>query len=749
MEPSASAASGEAPQQGVISQLVESLLGHPPVEATEPALLGAVVGDPVPPKAGRTLAENLVGETVGRAAEGFVAPLDIANVMIHYATTLPKDVLTMLSGEPDPKTREDTSAMPGSAMGLVRSLFGNKPVEELGTLPERVGATAWQVLGPAAAGGAVQQARLLGERGALGPIKEAPPVAETAPVWRDPLETAVQEWPQERGTAAQLRAHVARYAGTKERVEPLLAGREMITKEEALAGARETVPRLEEKVYGELGDKPTKAWFIADRGGPTLGTPYTTQEEAQSELETIFPGRTDLEVREGPPGREFITPATKFSQYQTPGGENYRELVLKLPTIGTESLNLDDVATLRHDGRGYWYEANENGERLLGWDAGEPITGGQPRTAEEARANALELVGSQLRRSGGQTFEGGHFGEPNELAHVRFNERRDVDGVFGGHIEEFQSDWHRKLREWEEFKKTSPELHSMDVVPEVPDAPFKGSWHQLLMKRMIRWAVDHGWDQITWTTGQQQIDRYNLALKDITHAREVPNIYHDLQGNGWLVGDPRTSTEFYKTRAEAETAARKSGNVDYYAWQGDNELKLSTDQAKELKKLLGERASQLATDEGIDLSKEPLEIGGTWARNLYDKAQVNDTNRLVKKWGGRVDETEIPTNEQMGRYTGPEYTADQLDSRRYEIYGGGVRLSNQIDHMIHRMHAGMSFKDAIQQEGSPEMASMLGGQMSIVPKHETVHRLRITPQMRDAAKRGMELSEAPSESAVA
>ena len=45
-----------------------------------------------------------------------------------------------------------------------------------------------------------------------------------------------------------------------------------------------------------------------------------------------------------------------------------------------------------------------------------------------------------------QAFRGGHFDEPNVLAHVRFNDRTDADGKRVLFMEELQSDWHQKGR---------------------------------------------------------------------------------------------------------------------------------------------------------------------------------------------------------------------------------------------------------------------------------------------------------------
>lgn len=47
----------------------------------------------------------------------------------------------------------------------------------------------------------------------------------------------------------------------------------------------------------------------------------------------------------------------------------------------------------------------------------------------------------------------------------------------------------------------------------VPDAPFKGTWHKLALKRMIRYAAENGFDTISWDTGKTNADRYSLSKK--------------------------------------------------------------------------------------------------------------------------------------------------------------------------------------------------------------------------------------------
>ena len=43
---------------------------------------------------------------------------------------------------------------------------------------------------------------------------------------------------------------------------------------------------------------------------------------------------------------------------------------------------------------------------------------------------------------------------------------------------------------------------------DVPDAPFKKNWPELVFKRLLRQAADEGMERVAWTTGDQQIRRY-------------------------------------------------------------------------------------------------------------------------------------------------------------------------------------------------------------------------------------------------
>jgi hypothetical protein len=208
---------------------------------------------------------------------------------------------------------------------------------------------------------------------------------------------------------------------------------------------------------------------------------------------------------------------TKWSSYTLPGGENYREMLLTLP-VGERSeleARIDDL-----------------GARMEAYDMSQGMGG----------FNALSIERDKLV-SQRQTYRSSHWSEPNVLAHVRFKERTGPNGERVLALEEVQSDWHQAGRErgykpkgeppsfedWyagngmalfgEPFDQLDARAQGMarqrwedatrrGFTGAIPDAPFKNNaWAELVLKRMIRWAADNGFDSVAWIPGNIQNGR--------------------------------------------------------------------------------------------------------------------------------------------------------------------------------------------------------------------------------------------------
>lgn len=179
---------------------------------------------------------------------------------------------------------------------------------------------------------------------------------------------------------------------------------------------------------------------------------------------------------------------TRFNSWTLPGGENYREVKLTLPNNS-------------------------------------PTLGGIKDRAEYDKA----LAAATAR----PVYTSPHFDEPNIVAHFRAKDRFDAEGKRGLGVEEIQSDWHQTgrqrgyrnetriselrrqiaeadtARDYQRGVELGNELNRLESVLEgVPDAPFKTSWPELALKRILRMAADEGYERVYIMPGKEQARRY-------------------------------------------------------------------------------------------------------------------------------------------------------------------------------------------------------------------------------------------------
>ena len=362
----------------------------------------------------------------------------------------------------------------------------------------------------------------------------------------------------------------------------------------------------------------------------------------------------------------------KFSKWQVPGGSNYRELLLTLPT----KQRIAKVKT-----------------------TGEPDS--EIRISDESK-----------------TYRSAHWDEPNVLAHIRFNERTGPKGERILFIEELQSDWHQKGRKEGYTKGGIPEIEKTkdndfqwsynrpDIGPgrslqgtitdwkgsgwaesgkpfpdggrgfradfqnkhtefdnfgeaenwlkqemskvlssvrlesgEVPDAPFKktGQWSMLAIKRMIRYAAENGYDSISWTPGSVHTDRYGTE-----------RIEWQKQTDGSFLVDAQAQAGGHAAGIDLEAEATARGLNPKTSSTVSSEKELETLIAPVLtegqdEKLLAEKLwkRMQLEDSGVSMPrKEGFE-------GYYDKILPAEVNKFFNKaaWGNaKVGTVEINTS---------------------------------------------------------------------------------------------------------
>ena len=329
-------------------------------------------------------------------------------------------------------------------------------------------------------------------------------------------------------------------------------------------------------------------------------------------------------------------PPTKFGQYQLPGGENYREVVLAMPNVALERA----ANNLRQ------FEAQ---------------FGSRPIPAEaKPQHEALRQAVAAAKQP--ETYTSKHFDTPNYVAHMRLNERTDAAGKPGLFLEEVQSDRHQAGREqgyrepfeqWIAFydaggtevpigygRSEKQALESIDknweglvkiqtrkrdgVEGIIPDAPFRKDWPMQMFKRALADAVGSGKEWIGWTTGETQAARYDLSkqVDALDYQKNQDGTYQlsfqkDRRGN--MIGEsiPADKLEEYVGKDVAQKITEGVGDDVNFA--GNNEPR------NIFKRLAGLN----------------LKVGGEGMKGFYDQILPKEISKYVKQWGGQVEKSRI------------------------------------------------------------------------------------------------------------
>ena len=130
-----------------------------------------------------------------------------------------------------------------------------------------------------------------------------------------------------------------------------------------------------------------------------------------------------------------------------------------------------------------------------------------------------------------------------------------------------------------------------------------------------------------------------------------------------------------------------------------------------------------------------LKVGGEGMSSFYDKELVNELNKYAKQWGVKVEQLPLEFGNDLTApnvYIGPEVGYDKL-KQIYNDTSISSQLRAQLSPILKQMrNDGVPFKTAMEREGSPALAELIGGRMQDLPKKGgVVHALPITPRMRE------------------
>jgi hypothetical protein len=256
--------------------------------------------------------------------------------------------------------------------------------------------------------------------------------------------------------------------------------------------------------------------------------------------------------------------APRFGAFTTPGGKNYREVVLSLKqdskTKRTEPYKIEfknaqdaddfltDISAAGLDELDYGRISGDDittNDRIV--EFGDIVT---QEVVDLAKKYDAKLPDMPIDKA----YMSKHYPIPGYIAHMRLDERPDIKGREGLFMQENQSDLHQAGRKYgyigessknmpsksdyeaydsdlgyrrndpdlteneraiisriDAFANAEPRGYGQD---RVPDAPFRKDWPVQNFKRALVEAVESDKEWIGWTTGAEQVDRYPGISED-------------------------------------------------------------------------------------------------------------------------------------------------------------------------------------------------------------------------------------------
>lgn len=437
----------------------------------------------------------------------------------------------------------------------------------------------------------------------------------------------------------------------------------------------------------------------------------------------------------------------QYGDYTLPGGENYREMLISVPTEGKpyvpahfsdrvpEGHNL--IAHVRYNDR------EIDGQKTL----------------------FVEEIQSDLHQEGRKkgyidnSPDGPLALKKKELIDKIFSKELEMRDILAESnnlqiqkrnmsSEEYRSEYNRidNLRSESNREKIELERELQNLSKEntkVSDAPFKKNWYELAIKRIIKLAVDNGYDAISFTPGEIQKDRYNLS-KQISKVEILKAFPNDPDHSG------------IRLRAYGKNGDSLIFNENIFP------EKLSDYVGKDLADKINEdrkNKDYLRDGSSLEYSGLDLEVGGEGMIGFYDKILPSFINKFSKKYGASLEETSIGSDKEDavtfgGRSSNYNYENTRLREAEtledvYRIVNSNEYLTSEF-HLYLRDELNESDVDALLENSSKSdiesyMMDWLSNDYGMEVGSQTKKKvpiLKITPEMKEEiGKKGINIAK--------
>jgi hypothetical protein len=302
----------------------------------------------------------------------------------------------------------------------------------------------------------------------------------------------------------------------------------------------------------------------------------------------------------------------KHNQLTLPGGDNYREVLFKLPKKEGQPAFIPPASH-------YEDAANTFGSIRMT----DRVVDGKPILFAEEVQSDWAIKGAK---------EG--YDEPEKAArrNQQLSEARQALAQAEARAEAAKKAFQNRGPQDEslqllgnmEFAQQNAEkvrrfIQALEI-KATPENPFKNNWYQPVMNRFLIKAAQEGKAGIGLTNGEVHIQRYNLRN------------YTDK-----VIYNPKTKLFAIFDRATDDVAKNIYQNIDEPKLR-----RMIGDETAEKLLNSGSKTDSAMGDDIFVLSGNQLEIGGSGKNTFYDKILPDYLNKLGKKYGVKVETRKLP-----------------------------------------------------------------------------------------------------------
>jgi hypothetical protein len=421
--------------------------------------------------------------------------------------------------------------------------------------------------------------------------------------------------------------------------------------------------------------------------------------------------------------------ATNFEgDYQIPGGQNYREILYKLPD--------DKVEGVFRPPDGHFPNAENTFGSIRATDR--TIDGTPTLFAEEIQSD-WAIAGAK------RGYKSKIDSNENALLVKQYDsltaERRQIEGIVatGDDASLVTQNAIQKLNQINaELTQISDRLTL--IRSGVPDNPFRGNWYKPVINNFLVKAAQEGKGGIGFPVGEIVKDRYNLAnVVDRIESSTDRTVYPTpLRG-----GPFKTVTIDLKPALAGANEKQMSLRVDKDGLvRGVNADQYNRFIGKPLTEVVGKGVSEkiLSNDSQV-MTDLDLKIGGEGKDKLYDDMLPKHLNEIGKRYGVQLEKRTIPFSE--GKKKESEvYFMPITEEMRNDILSEGLPMFKQGGSVKKFAPGGKVFKGIsegvkaaknISKKDLQTIGSELETSRGLLPDVAKKY-----PQIRDASVAGIE-----------